>query len=208
MNYNIVEQTVRESLLEMGERVKLPTSYGDFEACAFTDRESGNEHIALIKGNWRDDEVILVRLHSSCITGDIFGSCRCDCGSQLCNALEEIEKNGKGVIVYLNQEGRGIGLYNKMKTYKLQENGQDTIQANLSLGFKEDERDYKVGAIMLHMLKANKIRLITNNPDKAQALENYGVEVSEMVLLISERNQYNTKYLDTKKEKMGHAITF
>lgn len=198
----------QESLVEMGEEVNMPTEHGHFRLIPFKQKSNGLEHIALIKGEWKDDEPILVRVHSSCMTGDIFGSQRCDCGSQLHKAMELIDKTGKGVIVYLNQEGRGIGLMNKMKAYKLQEEGMDTVDANLCLGFKADERDYGVGAEILRKIGVHKMRLITNNPVKRIGLESYGLEVMENVSIEIEPNDFNSRYLHTKAERMGHTLHF
>lgn len=198
----------QESLVEMGEEVNMPTEHGYFRLIPFKQKSNGMEHVALIKGEWEKDEPILVRVHSSCITGDIFGSKRCDCGSQLHKAMELVEKTGKGVIVYLNQEGRGIGLMNKMKAYKLQEEGMDTVDANLCLGFKADERDYGVGAEILRKIGVHKMRLITNNPVKRIGLESYGLEVTENVSIEITPNNYNSRYLHTKAERMGHTLHF
>ena len=198
----------QESLVEKGEEVDMPTEHGHFRLIPFKQTSTGLEHIALIKGEWNEDEPILVRVHSSCMTGDIFGSQRCDCGSQLHKAMELIEKTGKGVIVYLNQEGRGIGLMNKMKAYKLQEEGMDTVDANLCLGFKADERDYGVGAEILRKIGVHKMRLITNNPVKRIGLESYGLEVVDNVGIEIEPNSFNSRYLHTKAERMGHTLHF
>ncbi len=198
----------QESLVEMGEEVNMPTEHGHFRLIPFKQTSNGLEHIALIKGEWEENEPILVRVHSSCMTGDIFGSQRCDCGSQLHKAMELIDKTGKGVIVYLNQEGRGIGLMNKMKAYKLQEEGMDTVDANLCLGFKADERDYGVGAEILRKVGVHKMRLITNNPVKRIGLESYGLEVIENVSIEIEPNDFNSRYLHTKAERMGHTLHF
>ncbi len=198
----------QESLVERGEEVDMPTEHGNFRLIPFKQKSNGLEHVALIKGEWEEDEPILVRVHSSCITGDIFGSKRCDCGSQLHKAMELVEKAGKGVIVYLNQEGRGIGLMNKMKAYKLQEEGMDTVDANLCLGFKADERDYGVGAEILRKIGVHKMRLMTNNPIKRIGLESYGLEVVENVSIEIEPNNYNSRYLHTKAERMGHTLHF
>lgn len=198
----------QESLVEIGEEVDMPTEHGHFRLIPFKQTSNGLEHVALIKGEWKEDEPILVRVHSSCITGDIFGSRRCDCGSQLHKAMELIEKTGKGVVVYLNQEGRGIGLMNKMKAYKLQEEGMDTVDANLCLGFKADERDYGVGAEILRKIGVHKMRLITNNPVKRIGLESYGLEVIENVSIEIEPNDFNSRYLHTKAERMGHTLHF
>lgn len=197
-----------ESLIEMGERVKLPTDYGDFDIIPFRQLNNGLEHVALIKGSWQPDEAILVRVHSSCATGDIFGSMRCDCGPQLHKAMEEIEKVGKGVIVYMNQEGRGIGLFNKLKAYKLQEEGLDTVDANLRLGFADDEREYGVGAQILRSIGVAKMRLMTNNPRKRAGLEGYGLEIIENVPIIIPTNHHNDFYIKTKITRMGHLFHF
>ena len=198
----------QESLVEKGEEVDMPTAHGHFRLIPFRQKSNGLEHIALIKGEWNEDEPILVRVHSSCMTGDIFGSQRCDCGSQLHEAMELIDKAGKGVIVYLNQEGRGIGLMNKMRAYKLQEEGMDTVDANLCLGFKADERDYGVGAEILRQIGVHKMRLITNNPVKRIGLESYGLTITENVGIEIEPNTYNSRYLHTKAERMGHTLHF
>ena len=195
-----------ESIVEKGEEVDMPTEFGHFKLIPFRQASNGLEHVALVKGTWEEDEPILVRVHSSCATGDIFGSYRCDCGPQLHEAMRLIEKEGKGVIVYLNQEGRGIGLMNKMKAYKLQENGMDTVEANLCLGFKADERDYGVGASILHDLGVKKMRLLTNNPLKRIGLIGYGLTVVENVPIEIEPNEYNKFYLHTKKDRMGHDL--
>ncbi len=198
----------KESLVEKGEEVDMPTAHGHFRLIPFRQKSNGLEHVALIKGEWNEDEPILVRVHSSCITGDIFGSQRCDCGAQLHQAMELIDKAGKGVIVYLNQEGRGIGLMNKMRAYKLQEEGMDTVDANLCLGFKADERDYGVGAEILRKIGVHKMRLITNNPVKRIGLESYGLTITENVGIEIEPNTYNSRYLHTKAERMGHTLHF
>ena len=198
----------KESLVESGEEVDMPTKYGHFRLIPFLQKSTGLEHIALIKGERKEDEPILVRVHSSCMTGDIFASQRCDCGAQLHKAMELIEKDEKGVIVYLNQEGRGIGLMNKMKAYKLQEEGMDTVDANLCLGFKADERDYGVGAEILRKVGVHKMRLITNNPVKRIGLESYGLEIVEIVGCEIEPNNFNSRYLHTKAERMGHTLHF
>lgn len=195
-----------DSIVEKGEEVKLPTAYGDFHLIPFRQKDNGLEHIALIKGDVGNGEPVLVRVHSSCATGDIFGSKRCECGEQLHKAMETIEKEGRGVIIYLNQEGRGIGLMDKIRAYKLQENGMDTVDANLHLGHKADERDYGVGANILHALGVNKMRLMTNNPMKRVGLEGYGLEVIENVPIEVEPNEYNRFYMHTKKERMGHSL--
>ena len=193
-----------ESLVEKGEKVNMPTKYGSFKLIPFRQLSNGMEHVALIKGEWQKDEPILVRVHSSCATGDIFGSMRCECGEQLHKAMQLIEKEGKGVIVYMNQEGRGIGLMNKIKAYKLQEQGMDTEEANIALGFPADMRDYGIGAQILSELNVRKLRLMTNNPKKLIGLRGHGIEVVERVPLIMETNLHNEKYFKTKKEKMGH----
>ena len=198
----------QESLVEKGEEVDMPTEHGHFRLIPFRQKSNGLEHIALIKGEWSEEESIPVRVHSSCMTGDIFGSQRCDCGDQLHEAMKLIEKNGKGVIVYLNQEGRGIGLMNKMRAYKLQEEGMDTVDANLCLGFKADERDYGVGAEILRQVGVRKMKLITNNPVKRIGLESYGLTITENISIEIEPNNYNTKYLRTKAERMGHTLNF
>ncbi len=196
----------KESLIEKGEEVKLPTEYGDFHLIPFLQTSTGQEHVALIKGEWAEDESVLVRMHSSCLTGDIFASKRCECGEQLHEALEMIEKEGKGVLVYLNQEGRGIGLMAKVAAYKLQEEGYDTVDANLHLGFKADERDYGVGAQILRSLGVSKMRLITNNPVKRIGLESYGLEVTENIPIEVAPNKFNKFYMKTKKDRMGHTL--
>jgi len=195
-----------ETLIERQVDVQLPTVFGDFELIAYGQLNNGQEHLALRKGSWSKDEPVLVRVHSSCMTGDIFGSCRCDCGPQLHKAMELIEADGKGVIVYMNQEGRGIGLLNKLKAYKLQEQGRDTVEANLELGFNSDERDYGVGAQILRDLGVTKMRLMTNNPKKRAGLIGYGLEIVEVVPLQIESNEHNRLYLQTKRDKMGHTI--
>ena len=196
----------RETLIEKGTEVKMPTEFGDFHLIPFRQKSNGLEHIALIKGTWTKDEPILVRVHSSCMTGDIFGSKRCECGEQLHKAMEMIQKEGKGAIVYLNQEGRGIGLMAKMEAYKLQEEGLDTVDANLHLGYKADERDYGVGAAILRDLDVCKMRLMSNNPIKRVGLESFGLEVVENVPIEVKPNQYNMFYMHTKKERMGHTL--
>ncbi len=206
---DLIEYRLRqESLVDMGDEVEMPTEWGYFRLIPFKQKSNGLEHIALIKGEWKEDEPILVRVHSSCMTGDIFGSKRCDCGAQLHRAMQLIEKTGKGVIVYLNQEGRGIGLMNKMKAYKLQEEGLDTVDANLCLGFKADERDYGVGAEILRKIGVHKMRLITNNPVKRIGLESYGLEIIENISCEIEPNDFNLRYLHTKAERMGHTLHF
>lgn len=206
INDLIAYRLKQESIVEKGEMVDMPTAYGHFKLIPFRQKSTGLEHVALVKGEWQKDEPILVRVHSSCATGDIFGSYRCDCGSQLHKAMEMIEKEGRGVIVYLNQEGRGIGLMNKMKAYKLQENGMDTVEANLCLGFKADERDYGVGASILHDLGVTKMRLMSNNPLKRVGLEGYGLAIVENVPVEVQPNEYNRFYLHTKKDRMGHEL--
>ncbi len=195
-----------DSLIEMGEQVDMPTAYGHFRLVPFRQTDNGLEHIALIKGDVADGEPVLVRVHSSCATGDIFGSQRCECGEQLHKAMQMIEKEGRGAIIYLNQEGRGIGLMDKIKAYKLQEEGLDTVDANLHLGHKADERDYGVGANILHHLGIGKMRLMTNNPMKRIGLEGYGLEIVENVPLEVEPNDYNRFYMHTKKSRMGHDL--
>jgi len=195
-----------DSLIEEVVHVNMPTEKGEFKLHAFRVKETNQEHLALVKGTWNEDEPILVRVHSSCITGDVFGSCRCDCGPQLEKAMQLIEKEGKGVIVYMNQEGRGIGLLNKLKAYKLQEEGLDTVEANLRLGFKSDERDYGIGAQILRSLGVNKMRLMSNNPTKRTGLVGYGLEVVENVPIEVESNIHNESYLRTKRDKMGHSL--
>ena len=198
----------KESLVEKGEEVDMPTEHGHFRLIPFRQKSNGLEHIALIKGEWNEDESIPVRVHSSCMTGDIFGSQRCDCGAQLHEAMKLIDREGKGVIVYLNQEGRGIGLMNKMRAYKLQEEGMDTVDANLCLGFKADERDYGVGAEILRQVGVHKMRLITNNPVKRIGLESYGLRITDNISIEIEPNTYNSRYLHTKAERMGHTLHF
>lgn len=198
----------QESMTEKGVEVNMPTQYGHFHLIPFRQLSNGLEHMALIKGSWEPDEPILVRVHSSCATGDILGSCRCECGEQLHKAMQEIEKAGKGVVVYLNQEGRGIGLMNKMKAYKLQEEGYDTVDANIHLGFDPDERDYGVGAEILRKIGVHKMRLLTNNPVKRIGLEAYGLEIVENIPIEITPNPYNERYLRTKKERMGHTLHF
>lgn len=195
-----------ETLVQKEVAVKLPTEWGDFEMVAYTQTNTGDHHLALIKGSWEPEEPILVRVHSSCVTGDIFGSCRCDCGPQLHKAMEMIQKEGKGVIIYMNQEGRGIGLINKLKAYNLQENGFDTVEANLQLGFKMDQRDYGVGAQILRSLGVTKMRLMSNNPTKRAGLIGYGLEIVDNVPIEIAPNPHNEVYLKTKRDKMGHVI--
>ena len=198
----------QESIVEKGEEVDMPTDYGHFRLIPFRQLSNGLEHIALFKGTWNEDEPILVRMHSSCATGDIFGSMRCDCGEQLHKAMQMIDQAGKGVVVYLNQEGRGIGLMDKIKAYKLQEDGMDTVDANIHLGHLADERDYGVGAQILRELGVHKMRLLTNNPVKRVGLEGYGLEIIENVPIETTPNRYNERYLRTKKERMGHTLHF
>ncbi|MEN8249482.1 MAG: bifunctional 3,4-dihydroxy-2-butanone-4-phosphate synthase/GTP cyclohydrolase II [Bacteroidota bacterium] len=196
----------RESLIKREVTVKMPTEYGDFDLTAFEQVTTGEVHMALTKGSWEKDEPVLVRVHSSCVTGDIFGSCRCDCGDQLHEALRMVDEVGKGMVLYMNQEGRGIGLVNKLQAYKLQEEGRDTVEANLELGFKEDHRDYGVGAQILREMGVCKIRLISNNPKKRAGLLGYGLEIVETVQLEITPNKHNEFYLQTKRDKMGHNI--
>ena len=195
-----------ESLITEEAEVQLPTDYGDFKMKAFKQTTNGQLHLAIYKGEWKADEDILVRVHSSCMTGDIFGSCRCDCGPQLQTALKKIETEGKGVLVYMNQEGRGIGLLGKLKAYELQEKGRDTVEANTELGFNADDRDYGVGAQILRAMKVSKIRLLSNNPKKRVGLMGYGIEITESVALEIDSNIHNEFYLKTKRDKMGHAL--
>ena len=195
-----------ESLVTREVSVKMPTEWGEFDMIAFTQIDTGENHLALVKGTWEPGEPVLVRVHSSCVTGDIFGSCRCDCGPQLHKAMEIIQKEGKGVIIYMNQEGRGIGLINKLKAYHLQENGFDTVDANIQLGFKMDERDYGVGAQILRSLGVSKMRLLTNNPKKRAGLIGYGLEVVENLPIEIAPNPHNEAYLKTKRDRMNHAI--
>ena len=197
---------LKESIVTRQVEVNMPTEWGTFNLIDYKVETNGQEHLALVKGNWDKEESVLVRMHSSCVTGDVFGSCRCDCGDQLHKSMEMIEKEGKGVIVYLNQEGRGIGLLNKLKAYKLQENGYDTVEANIVLGFKADERDYGVGAQILRDLGVRKIKLMTNNPKKRAGLIGYGLEIIENVSITTVPNQFNKKYIQTKIDKMGHSI--
>lgn len=195
-----------ESLVEKQIEIKLPTEYGDFKLVHFSQTTDGKEHLALVKGEWEKDEPILVRVHSSCMTGDIFGSCRCDCGPQLQAAMKMVEKEGKGIVLYMNQEGRDIGLLNKLKAYKLQEEGYDTLEANLKLGFKGDQRDYGIGAQILRELGVSKMKLMSNNPKKRTGLIGYGLEVTENVAIEIEANEHNKGYLETKRDKMGHTL--
>jgi 3,4-dihydroxy 2-butanone 4-phosphate synthase/GTP cyclohydrolase II len=197
----------KESLIEKEvDSVNMPTEYGDFKLHAYKQTNTGESHMALIKGTWEPHEPVLVRVHSSCVTGDIFGSCRCDCGEQLHGAMQMVEKEGKGVILYMHQEGRGIGLVNKLKAYKLQEEGLDTVEANIKLGFDMDQRDYGVGAQILRDLGLSKIKLISNNPKKRVGLIGYGLEIIDNVSIEIEPNKHNYKYLETKRDKMGHQI--
>lgn len=195
-----------DSLIEEIVRVEMPTKYGDFQLIAFLDKTTQNEHLALIKGEWQKDDPVLVRVHSSCFTGDILGSLRCDCGDQLHAAMQLVQAEGKGAILYMNQEGRGIGLVNKLKAYKLQEHGMDTVEANLHLGFPMDKRDYGIGAQILRYLNITKLRLISNNPKKRAGLLGYGLEIVETVPIEIEPNPHNEKYLFTKRDKLGHEI--
>lgn len=195
-----------DSLVERGEEVDLPTAYGHFHLIPFRQKDNGLEHVALIKGDVTGDDPVSVRVHSSCATGDIFGSMRCECGEQLHKAMQAIDREGRGAVIYLNQEGRGIGLMEKIKAYKLQENGMDTVDANLHLGHKADERDYGVGANILHSLGIRKMKLMTNNPMKRIGLDGYGLEITEIIPLEIEPNEYNRFYMRTKKERMGHRL--
>ncbi|MDD3687080.1 MAG: bifunctional 3,4-dihydroxy-2-butanone-4-phosphate synthase/GTP cyclohydrolase II, partial [Bacteroidales bacterium] len=195
-----------DSLIIRGDKAHLPTEFGDFEVIPFKQKSNGLEHSALIKGTWTPDEPVLVRVHSSCVTGDIFGSMRCDCGHQLHESMKMIEKTGKGVVVYLNQEGRGIGLMNKISAYKLQEHGLDTVEANVHLGFNPDERDYGIGAQILRSLGVKKMILITNNPQKKAGLKGYGLEICGTQHIEIKSNEFNKFYLETKKNKMGHEL--
>lgn len=204
---DLIEYRLRtETVIHKDVQVQLPTKTGDFELVCYTQETTGQQHLALIKGTWEKEEPVLVRVHSSCMTGDIFGSCRCDCGPQLQKAMELIEAAGKGVILYMNQEGRGIGLLNKLKAYKLQEEGRDTVEANLELGFRMDERDYGIGAQILRDLGVSKIKLLTNNPKKRAGLMGYGLEIVENVGLEIRSNMHNKLYLETKRDKMGHSL--
>ncbi|MFR9503244.1 MAG: bifunctional 3,4-dihydroxy-2-butanone-4-phosphate synthase/GTP cyclohydrolase II [Rikenellaceae bacterium] len=195
-----------ESIIERGETVTLPTEWGNFNITVFKQKSNGLEHIALTKGEWADDEPVLIRVHSSCATGDILGSCRCDCGAQLHTAMQMVEAEGKGAVIYLMQEGRGIGLFNKIRAYKLQDEGLDTVDANIELGFKPDERDYGVGASIIRDLGIKKMRLMTNNPTKRVGLEGYGLEISEIVPIVIAPNKHDLHYLKTKEERMGHSL--
>lgn len=196
----------RESLIHREVKVDLPTDFGDFQLVAYTQTNTGDSHLALTKGVWKEEEPVLVRVHSSCVTGDIFGSCRCDCGGQLHRAMEMVERAGKGVVLYMNQEGRGIGLLNKLKAYQLQEGGMDTVQANLHLGFKKDQRDYGVGAQILRDLGVRRMKLLSNNPQKRAGLIGYGLTIEETVPIEISPNQHNESYLKTKRDKLGHTI--
>ncbi len=202
----IAYRVAHETLVRREQEVFLPTQWGNFQLIAYTQLDNGNTHMVLRKGEWEEGEPVLVRVHSSCATGDIFGSCKCDCGDQLHHAMQMIEKEGKGLIAYMSQEGRGIGLVNKLKAYHLQEQGLDTVEANLQLGFKADERDYGIGAQILRQEKVTKMRLITNNPVKRTGLEGYGLEVTDIVPIVEVPNKYNERYLKTKQDRMGHAL--
>jgi 3,4-dihydroxy 2-butanone 4-phosphate synthase/GTP cyclohydrolase II len=200
------DKPLNDGLIERGETVFLPTQNGEFMLTPFRDLTTGLEHVVLTKGEWKEDEPVLCRVHSSCMTGDIFGSQRCECGEQLNRAMQMIEKEGRGIIVYMNQEGRGIGLMNKIRAYKLQEQGDDTVEANVHLGFRPDERDYGVGAQILREMGAHKLRLMTNNPVKRVGLESYGIEIVENVPIEIQPNRWNERYMRTKKEKMHHDL--
>ncbi|MBQ2489661.1 MAG: GTP cyclohydrolase II, partial [Bacteroidales bacterium] len=202
----IAYRVVHETMVRKEEEVFLPTEWGSFQLIAYTQLDNGVTHLVLKKGEWKDNEPVLVRVHSSCATGDIFGSCKCDCGDQLHRAMQMVEEEGKGLIVYMSQEGRGIGLINKLKAYHLQEQGLDTVDANIRLGFKPDERDYGIGAQILRNLGVTQMRLITNNPVKRSGLEGYGLTITETVPLIIKPNAYNRKYLKTKQDRMGHHL--
>ena len=206
INDLIAHRLRNESLIEEQIIIDLPTDYGDFKLKAYRQINTGDDHMVLYKGQWKADEPVLVRVHSSCVTGDIFGSCRCDCGLQLHNALRMVEKEGMGAVIYMNQEGRGIGLINKLKAYKLQESGMDTIEANEHLGFKGDERDYGVGAQIIRDMGISKLKLITNNPKKRVGLIGYGLEIIENISIEIDPNVHNRKYLETKRDRMGHDI--
>ncbi len=204
---DLVEYRLKhESLIEREIGVEMPTEYGQFDLVAFKQKNTGEHHLALIKGSWTEQDAVAVRVHSSCLTGDIFGSCRCDCGPQLHRAMEMVEEMGQGLILYMNQEGRGIGLLNKLKAYKLQEQGLDTVQANEKLGFKMDERDYGVGAQIIRDLGIRKIRLISNNPVKRAGLMGYGLEIVDTIPIEIKANPHNARYLETKRDKMGHNL--
>jgi 3,4-dihydroxy 2-butanone 4-phosphate synthase/GTP cyclohydrolase II len=204
---DLIEYRIKsDSLIEEVVRLDMPTKYGDFELVAFKEKNSNNEHMALLKGKWENNEPVMVRVHSSCFTGDILGSLRCDCGDQLQKAMHMVQAEGKGAILYMNQEGRGIGLLNKLKAYKLQEQGMDTVEANLHLGFQMDQRDYGLGAQMLRHLGITKLRLMTNNPKKRVGLIGYGLEIVENIPIEIKPNVHNEKYLQTKRDKLGHEI--
>lgn len=204
---DLIEYRIKtDSLIEEVVRVNMPTKYGEFTLVAFREKLSSNEHLALIKGQWEKDEPVLTRVHSSCFTGDILGSLRCDCGDQLHKSMQMVQKEGRGAILYMNQEGRGIGLLNKLKAYRLQEQGMDTVEANLHLGFQMDQRDYGLGAQILRHLNITKLRLMTNNPRKRVGLIGYGLEIVENIPILVEPNPYNEKYLTAKRDKMGHEI--
>ncbi|MCL2415006.1 MAG: bifunctional 3,4-dihydroxy-2-butanone-4-phosphate synthase/GTP cyclohydrolase II [Bacteroidales bacterium] len=202
----IAYRVANETLIQFEEEVDLPTQWGDFKLKAFSEKQTGAVHLALVKGERNDNEPVLVRVHSSCVTGDIFNSCKCDCGDQLHQAMTMVEQAGKGIVLYMFQEGRGIGLINKLKAYNLQEKGADTVDANVMLGFRPDERDYGIGAQILRHLKANKIKLISNNPVKRIGLEGYGIEIVETIPILTEANAHNRDYLRTKQERMGHQL--
>jgi 3,4-dihydroxy 2-butanone 4-phosphate synthase/GTP cyclohydrolase II len=195
-----------ESLITREVSVNLPTKFGNFELVAYKQNTNNMDHLALVKGSWKKNDPVLVRVHSSCVTGDIFASCKCDCGAQLHEAMQMIDKEGKGIVLYMNQEGRGIGLLNKLKAYHLQELGKDTVEANIELGFKADERDYGIGAQILRDLGATKLRLITNNPTKRAGLIGYGLEIVENIPLMIKANKHNLNYMKVKRDKMGHQI--
>jgi 3,4-dihydroxy 2-butanone 4-phosphate synthase/GTP cyclohydrolase II len=204
---DLIEYRIKtDSLIEEVVRVDMPTRYGDFQLVAFREKNSPNEHLALLKGTWEKDEPVLTRVHSSCFTGDMLGSLRCDCGEQLHRAMEMVQQEGKGAILYMNQEGRGIGLLNKLKAYRLQEQGMDTVEANLHLGFQMDQRDYGLGAQMLRHLGITKLRLMTNNPRKRVGLIGYGLEIVENIPIVIDPNEHNEKYLQTKRDKLGHEF--
>lgn len=204
---SLIEYRLRnESIIERGETADMPTKWGHFNITAFRQKSNGQEHMAITKGTWQEDEPVLIRVHSSCATGDILGSCRCDCGAQLHEALRMIEQEGRGAVVYLNQEGRGIGLFNKIRAYKLQEQGLDTVDANLQLGFRADERDYGVGASIIRELGIKQMRLMTNNPQKRAGLEGYGLKIAEIVPIVIAPNPFNLHYLETKEERMDHKL--
>ncbi len=204
---DLIEYRIKsDSLIEEVVRVEMPTRFGDFQLVAFKEKNSSNEHLALLKGSWEKDEPVLVRVHSSCFTGDILGSLRCDCGEQLRKAMQMVQQEGKGAILYMNQEGRGIGLLNKLKAYRLQEEGMDTVEANLHLGFQMDQRDYGLGAQMLRHLGITRLRLMTNNPKKRVGLVGYGLEIVENIPIVVDSNEHNEKYLNTKRDKLGHEI--